>query len=453
MKAYQGCVKTSSHWVVHATYTSSQCPTSVGKAFGNITPLQRALRQYCLKLAGATCLLLLAVLTIKTVDHQHLHIYRESSCQHHSGNHELSSLGVRWFRIASRLCHVQPVLLDIPSPLLHILDSSREGCSSSGSLDGSHSLDPHTQGSPNATSLPWKQLELPDPVVASRCAWKALGVAEAARSSMQGGVHDHRTPLQTSQQQQASAGNKQGEMKQPPGLSMDSAERILSGLEAFSLLDLFFSHMLSREEGRAARPHELQQPEVQPLLNLLRHIWLAHPLDSSRRSSREGHVLPSGSSSQNSGSTVHPDHCSTDSGTALITAVAQASEVLSLASCKGPIHSSTADSPSVPTLLPYVLVRRLTLAVLQLVYASDRLHSTACQSAVDGVSHDSTGKTPATLVTTEIVTHTIPYPLAVSDSWGEDLPYHVCIPAVLGNRHPALMSGRTYGQFLLLAHR
>ncbi|GAX75454.1 hypothetical protein CEUSTIGMA_g2897.t1 [Chlamydomonas eustigma] len=384
MKTAERCAKASSLWIVQATYVTdgSQFPTSFCKAVGKSrVTSSKLINRHCLKLAGATCLLLLAVLTVTTVDKQHLHIHSQASCHHPSGNHGPSTKEVKWLLHASQPCMAQPVS-DILKPILLILDASREGCrySSNGYVhDGNVDpiLKPRHNSSNDADPLPWKQLELPDSIVASRCAWKALGVAEIARMRMQKDIDDV-TSLNTVQQQQgqqkAKAGNE--EKIKYPLFSMEPAERLLSGLEAYSLLDLFFSHMLSQERGPTVLPYELQRPEVQPLLNLLQHVWLA-------RSTSKG------DSQRASPAAVPLDHCSTDSGSALMLVVAKAVKELSHASCKEHhIHSGAAASPPTPSSLPYVLMRRLTLAVLQLLYASDQTDSTACRVAVDAVLSD-----------------------------------------------------------------
>ncbi|GAX75455.1 hypothetical protein CEUSTIGMA_g2898.t1 [Chlamydomonas eustigma] len=384
MRTTKECGNTSAYkWAFHATYTSRrQFADCYEKTKGTKPPSPRFNHRHCLKLAGATCLLLLAVLTVTTVDKQHLHLHSQASCHHPSGNHGPSTKEVKWLLHESQPCMAQPVS-DILKPILLILDASREGCRYSfngyvhdGNVDPF--LKPRHNSSNDSDPLPWKQLELPDSIVASRCAWKALGVAEIARMRMQKDIDDvtsFNTVQQQQGQQKAKAGNE--EKIKYSLFSMEPAERLLSGLEAYSLLDLFFSHMLSQERGPTVLPYELQRPEVQPLLNLLRHVWLAHPLSSTSK----------GDSQRASPAAVPLDHCSTDSGSALMLVVAKAIEVLAHASCKGPILSNTA-SPPTPSNLPYVLMRRMTFALLQLLYASDQTDSTACRVAVDRVLSD-----------------------------------------------------------------
>jgi hypothetical protein len=234
---------------------------------------------------------------------------------------------------------------------------------------------------------PWKDL-----VVSSR--WRSKAAAAAPTAKPQ--VHDHEPTGGSSSNPPAGSGS-QGAEGVPREDDFDS-----SASEARAFLDLSMRHWLPRDnrdsgQSRASvwakagaawagssaflLPHELQQPEVGPLLDRIGRIWRAHPRRGSKavnrtaEGGRSGGPLNDGVKDPRTPPAV--DHCSSPSGAALLRELNEEVERLRLASCGA---DNTFLAKAKATGLPYVFMRRITMAVLHI------LRSASCQSQLERVS-------------------------------------------------------------------
>ena len=184
------------------------------------------------------------------------------------------------------------------------------------------------------------------------------------------------------------AGSDQGPPSNaPPVPPIDS----LSVAEAAAIADLFLLHLIppreddgnstsSREPPRPHLvPHELEQPEALALLQLLGKLWQAHRLEVIQPGIRpeaasQRRPPPSDGEAAASEATEHPGsgHCSTAAGVLLLRQLAGEVRLLQETSCAAAAHDSVGHGGSSshqhgkvpPPGLPYVLLRRVVVAVL-----------------------------------------------------------------------------------------
>ena len=239
------------------------------------------------------------------------------------------------------------------------------------------------------------------PIRASLQPWQALERAAAVRK------------LATQQQrQQHPAETKATSSSSTDGAQVGlSASEQLSGLEAHALLDLFFTHLLPPSAGHGVRatatyttgpnpvsillPYELQQAEGKPLIQLLRRIWAANREDLAAgaegirgaASSVGRSSLPPAMAAKGAGLGRAKDQCSSDSGSELIREIAHAASLLGEASCG--VRGADGSPPKVAaTGLPYVLLRRLSIAMLHVLHGGINKGNGACTELVAEVCVD-----------------------------------------------------------------
>ena len=240
---------------------------------------------------------------------------------------------------------------------------------------------------------------------ASLLPWQALERAAAVRrlATQQRQHHPAETKATSSRTISSSASGAAAiATNGKEGIPVGVGEQ-LSGLEAHALLDLFFTYLLPPSAGHGARatesgpghillPYELQQAEGKPLLELLRRIWDAHrevpaagaagirgAASSAGRSS-----LPAAMAAKGASLGRAKDHCSTASGSGLIRQMTHAASQLGEASCGLARHAgSSLFSTKLPaTGLPYVLLRRLSVAMLHLLHGGIKGGDGACADLV-----------------------------------------------------------------------
>ena len=233
----------------------------------------------------------------------------------------------------------------------------------------------------------------------SRNSWISLVLAQAASRRQQqvqeGPAGDSGPPVTGSDQAPPS--------EAPPVPPVDS----FSVAEAAAIADLFLLHLIpTNEDGNSTSsgetprphvvPHELEQPEALALLHLLGKLWQAHRLEVIQPGIRpEAASLrrppPPDGEAAASEVTEHPGsmHCSTAPGVLLLRQLAGAARLLQETSCATAVHDSVGHGGSSSHLhdmvpspgLPYVLLRRLVVAVLHAL-------ASIGGDAEDGRSHE-----------------------------------------------------------------
>ena len=168
--------------------------------------------------------------------------------------------------------------------------------------------------------------------------------------------------------------------------------------------DVLFTRLLPAQLGGAAGPAqgqqaqhlplELSQPGAMELLTLLQRVWQAHAHTAASTASGAagGGAVTTRAlkvhqrrAAATGGVQVPTAHCSTREGAQLLKQVAKAVEALHAHTCSA--DRGTGERREEST-LPFVLLRRVSMAVLQLAYLSntqDKADS-ACRIAVDEVS-------------------------------------------------------------------
>ena len=149
-------------------------------------------------------------------------------------------------------------------------------------------------------------------------------------------------------------------------------------------------------QGQTAQhlPLELSQPGAMELLTLLQRVWQthAHTAASTASGAAGGGAVTSRvlkvhqrRAAATGGVQVPPSHCSTREGAQLLKQVAQAVEALHAHTCSADRGAGERREEST---LPFVLLRRASMAVLQLVYPSNAHDEadSACREAVVEVS-------------------------------------------------------------------
>ncbi|GAX82425.1 hypothetical protein CEUSTIGMA_g9853.t1 [Chlamydomonas eustigma] len=156
--------------------------------------------------------------------------------------------------------------------------------------------------------------------------------------------HSKSSWMTLSEMSEASSSQERREVAEQSAISSFlTTDNSLSSLEAKSVLELLLDHMLTTQ---GPQPAELQQTEAKTVISALQKIWHAHHRFSKEASSSE----------------ISDSHCTTEAGQKLLLSLAAAVSNLKDASCgRGLLVRSGGTG------LPYVALRRITLAMLHLI--------------------------------------------------------------------------------------